>query len=217
MSGEVLWDGDTDGSAIGVDVGERSLRMQQYGGTYMPADAVVEATKKHMEKGKAWWWQCNFLAISAPQFLGTVQGTHVSVHNEHNLHSRNYALPCLVATAFHSKSSTMREACARGHMSHTWSVSGSALPRLVVTAFHFKAAQCGKHVSMRCHMSHTRGVWVVQHCLAWKQLFQFKAAQCGKHVSMRCHMSHTHGSVSDLALPHLETVVPVPVHSSESV
>eukprot|EP00983_Pelagomonas_calceolata_P069206 1150287-Pelagomonas_calceolata.AAC.5 len=42
----------TDGSAIGVDVGERSLGMLQYGGTYMQADAVFEATKKQKQKGK---------------------------------------------------------------------------------------------------------------------------------------------------------------------
>eukprot|EP00967_Tisochrysis_lutea_P098325 scaffold145108_cov21-Tisochrysis_lutea.AAC.4 len=41
MSGEVFWDDTDDGSAIGADVRERSLGMLQYGGTYMPAVAVV--------------------------------------------------------------------------------------------------------------------------------------------------------------------------------
>eukprot|EP00983_Pelagomonas_calceolata_P075845 1153181-Pelagomonas_calceolata.AAC.2 len=75
MSGEVLWY-DPDGSVIGVDVGERSLGMQQYGGTYMPANAVLKATKKQKEKGKAWWWQCYSVileAITATQVLCKLQ------------------------------------------------------------------------------------------------------------------------------------------------
>eukprot|EP00983_Pelagomonas_calceolata_P057156 1144940-Pelagomonas_calceolata.AAC.4 len=50
MFGGVFWD-DAD-SAIGVDICERSLGMQQDGGTYMPAVALVEATKKQMDKGR---------------------------------------------------------------------------------------------------------------------------------------------------------------------
>eukprot|EP00983_Pelagomonas_calceolata_P115798 1160237-Pelagomonas_calceolata.AAC.8 len=36
--------GDDDGSALGVDVREKRLGMQQYGGTYMQADAVFQAS-----------------------------------------------------------------------------------------------------------------------------------------------------------------------------
>eukprot|EP00983_Pelagomonas_calceolata_P067247 1149413-Pelagomonas_calceolata.AAC.7 len=61
MSGEVLWD-DTDGSAIGVDVGEKLV--------------YTAATKKQKQKGKAWWWQCVsvvLVAISATQVLCKLQ------------------------------------------------------------------------------------------------------------------------------------------------
>eukprot|EP00983_Pelagomonas_calceolata_P060927 1146590-Pelagomonas_calceolata.AAC.1 len=48
MPGEVFQndddDDDDDGSALQVDVGEKSLGMQQYGGTHMQADAVLEAS-----------------------------------------------------------------------------------------------------------------------------------------------------------------------------
>eukprot|EP00967_Tisochrysis_lutea_P002785 scaffold3374_cov17-Tisochrysis_lutea.AAC.1 len=48
----MFWDDTDDGSNIGVDVGEISLGMLQHGGTYMPSFAVVEATKKQVERGR---------------------------------------------------------------------------------------------------------------------------------------------------------------------
>eukprot|EP00983_Pelagomonas_calceolata_P040074 1137446-Pelagomonas_calceolata.AAC.18 len=42
----------------------------------MQADAVVRATKKQTEKGKAWLWQCDsvvLMAISATQVLCELQ------------------------------------------------------------------------------------------------------------------------------------------------
>ena len=73
MSGKARWDDIDPGSSLGVDTGERELGMQQYKGGYMQADAVFEATKKQKQTGKAWWWQCVSVAISATQVLCKLQ------------------------------------------------------------------------------------------------------------------------------------------------